>query len=148
MPSACLTAQLSSCLPQRGTTTCSIIAGGIATWDSENSSILRDGAVSTFRGISIQVVWDMKPCRQEKIYPTYDSSWTDTTKTGAASSLTCLPTYIMSHPEDLYLHRHRCDSFKFQIKALSCKLHIRIYIRGGKKTPYIAEKILLRAGAI
>jgi len=41
-----------------------------STFDSENSSILRDCAVTTFQGLSIQVVWDMKPCRLGNIYPT------------------------------------------------------------------------------
>ena len=64
--------------------------------DTENSSILGDCAVSTFQGLSIQVVWDMMPFRVENIYPTYDSSWTDYTKKIRADSHTACRSPAMS----------------------------------------------------
>lgn len=62
--------------------------------------------------------------------------WMDAASS-SETSFNCLPIYIVLHSEDPNLYQHRCESFKYQITALSCKLHIRIYIREKK---YLAEK--------
>jgi hypothetical protein len=71
----------------------------------------------------------------------YEEDW-------CSQLLNCLPVYMMSHLEDLYLHQHRCESFKFQITALSCELHIRIYIGGGGTAAPCWKNTLLPAGTI
>jgi len=121
-------------LPHRGTTTCSIIAGGIVTWSMRTPEFYETALGRRFwvypfksSGIWSRVDWRTF-IRRRLFLDWYHEDW-------CSQLLNCLPTYIMLHPEDLHLHQHRCESFKFQITALSCELHIRIYIRNKDAVP-------------